>query len=150
MIALYLSSYNCGQYKPSAANREVPEQILDNFKVWSFQASLLRLLHILLGLVATICSVLVAMDLKHIDAERKKWLAFSAAVSFSILSAFDLGDKANRTRTAWREMNTALIKYQEGVDTSKAKLIDMYEQAEMTIGDVKPNPNASNNSQGGK
>jgi hypothetical protein len=139
-LVLYLYSFNSEQFTPHPSGRELPVQIEKNFKNWTMLSSLLRLVHIILGLVATVCSILVAMEIKKIDNERKKWLAFTAAISYSILSAFDLGDKANRTRTAWREMNAAIIRYQEGVDTSKANLIMKYEEAEKIIGDVKPSP----------
>jgi hypothetical protein len=145
-LILYLYSFNSAHYTPIVNGREIPIQIQENFKNWTLLSSLLRLTHIVLGLVATVCSILVAMEIKKIDGERKKWLAFTAAVSFSVLSAFDLGDKANRTRTAWREMNSAIIRYQEGVDTSKVNLINAYEEAEKIIGDVKPSPKDNLNS----
>lgn len=140
ILGYFFSFINTTQFFNEPNKRELPQQIIDNFKNWSILASVLRVIHILLGLVATVCSILVTMDIKKIDGDKKKWLAFTAAVSFSILSAFDLGDKANRTRTAWRYMNTAIIKYQEGVDTSKKDLIDAYDEAEKIIGDVKPSP----------
>jgi len=121
--------------------KEIPKQIVDNFRIWEMQAGLLRALHIILGLVATASSIIAASSIKKIqDSQAKAIFSIIAAVSFSILSAFDLGDKANKERTAWRNMNTAIIRYQQGVDTSKANLIDAYEDAERTIGDVKPSP----------
>lgn len=147
LLAWYYTSLNI---KPAfdINGKPIPPQIAENFARWGLQASLLRIIHVILGLVATTSSILAASTLFDKKESEKKSnlksiLMIIAAVSFSILSAFDLGDKANKERTAWREMNVAIMKYQQGLDSMKG-LIDAYEKAEMTIGDVKPSPKEGN------
>jgi hypothetical protein len=56
------------------------------------------------------------------------------------MSGFNLGEKANRTRRAWRRLNAARLRYLSQEDFSVAQLIDAYSLAESEIGDVKENP----------
>ncbi|HII92009.1 MAG TPA: hypothetical protein HA262_07545 [Methanosarcina sp.] len=66
--------------------------------------------------------------------------AFIAALSIGLSNGFDLGSKANRTRKAWRQLNTAIFSYELNPNYTIDELIKAYYDAETIIGDVKENP----------
>jgi len=125
-------------YQP-LTDKKVPYEILEHLHRWSVHAEALRLLYDLLGITGTIFSLLIAMNIKQLR-RYTQWLAFAAALSFGIISAFDIGDKANRTRQAWRQLNAAVLRYQSITDVRIEDLINEYQRAENIVGDVKPNP----------
>ena len=45
--------------------------------------------------------------------------AFIAAVSISMLTAFNLGTKSNNVRNAWRMLNSAIIKFNHNIIPKK-------------------------------
>lgn len=63
-----------------------------------------------------------------------------AALAISLLSAFDLGSKANGMRNAWRILTAAVWRYMYEENFPLEKLIVAYEEAEKKIGDVKESP----------
>lgn len=117
-----------------------PEEILKNLRRWEIMANLLRIIHILLGIVAITSSLLVAAKINSFDAVLIEWLAFLAALSTALLSGFNLGNKANRMRAAWRLLNTARLKYELEDTYTIGELIDCYNEAETIVGDVKEEP----------
>jgi hypothetical protein len=76
------------------------------------QAAVLRGSHILIGGFATFFSVLTATQIgvSAID-DYTKFFAFIAAISIAFLTSFNLTDKSNNTRNAWRLLNVAVIRY---------------------------------------
>lgn len=144
-------SYDFSIY--SGAKRKIPIGILMNFERWEFQANIMRLIYNILVIVSTASSIYVAMKIKDFDEilqtesdKRKKeyrftkWAAFISAFCIGIISAFNFGEKANNFRVAWRNMHTAIIKYEELPEYSINDLIEAYNQSEKIIGDVKPSP----------
>jgi hypothetical protein len=97
-------------------------------------AMILRLLHILLGISATFFSILAVAQIGLIDSYAKVF-AFIAAVSIALMTAFNLGGKSNNSRAAWRHLNAAIMKFNEGI-IEKKDVIQAYEEAERSIGDV--------------
>jgi hypothetical protein len=113
-----------------------PEEIETQLKKWSQQITLFRLLHVALGIVAIVSSLLVAARLTFFEIPTE-WLAFTAAVSVGLMLAFNLGAKANLMRRAWRLLNTAMLTYKHETKPDVTELIEAYAQAEAIIGDVK-------------
>lgn len=111
-------------------------------KTWGRQTNYLRTVHALLTFSATVCSFLVASKVTDENSAVRpyiSWVSFTAAVCIGILSAFDLGSKANRVRKAWRILNVSLMRYKKG-KLSIGELLDKYLQAEEIIGDVREEP----------
>jgi hypothetical protein len=113
------------------------DEILKHLKRWELQAGLLRTVHVLLGISAVFCSLLVAAKINSIDKVYIEWLAFMAALSVGIQTGFDLGNKANRVRRAWRLVNWSYLKYKAGNEHTIDNLIDDYKLGEEIVGDVK-------------
>lgn len=120
------------------------KEIENLLKAWKRQSSVLRYIHVGLGLIAIISSVTVASRLLEIVSKQLinpyndimlaaiPWLA---AISIAILTSMGLEAKSNNMRTAWRILNAAVLRYRE--DHDMKKLLDAYERGEEIIGDVK-------------
>ncbi|HET9774337.1 MAG TPA: hypothetical protein VFP25_05065, partial [Nitrososphaeraceae archaeon] len=148
-------------YKNSRVKEELPE-ILKILALWGKNTTNLWRLHIILGVTATIFSILAAIGFSStgiipdnidntsnssqiIEAAQKEIkqlhdqkvasqiFGFLAAVSISLMTAFNLGAKSNDTRNAWRELNAAVLKYNQNI-VGKAEVIAAYEHAETLIG----------------
>jgi hypothetical protein len=120
----------------------VLNDINHQLKKWSLQTNYLRLVHALLTISATVSSFLVASkvaDQGSVIRPYISWIAFTAAVSVGLLSAFDLGSKANRVRRAWRILNVSLMRYKKG-KLPIEQLLEKYFEAEEIIGDVREEP----------
>ncbi|MGB9168549.1 MAG: hypothetical protein WCB31_06460 [Nitrososphaeraceae archaeon] len=148
-------------YKNSRVKEDLPE-ILKILALWGKNTTNLWRLHIILGVTATIFSILAAIGFSStgiipdnidntsnssqiIEAAQKEIkqlhdqkmasqiFGFLAAVSISLMTAFNLGAKSNDTRNAWRELNAAVLKYNQNI-VGKAEVIAAYEHAETLIG----------------
>jgi hypothetical protein len=117
--------------------KPVPSEIENTVKGWRAQAQMLRVVHVFLLVSASIFSILTASDLY---ADWKTHFAVAAALSVGILSALDLGVKANGFRNAWRHMNAALARYHTNPRFTAEHLIRAYEAAETLIGDLPSGP----------
>jgi len=102
---------------------------------WDKMATGLRTLHLSLGAVAIFFSLLAAVQIGFIQDVYAKVFAFLAAVTIAIMTGFNLTDKANNTRTAWRELNAGVMQFNAEHITAP-ELIDIYRQQEATIGGV--------------
>ncbi|HJS64255.1 MAG TPA: hypothetical protein VJ767_05300 [Nitrososphaeraceae archaeon] len=148
-------------YKNSRVKEELPE-IFKILALWGKNTTNLWRLHIILGVTATIFSILAAIGFSStgiipdnidntsnssqiIEAAQKEIkqlhdqkvasqiFGFLAAVSISLMTAFNLGAKSNDTRNAWRELNAVVLKYNQNI-VGKAEVIAVYEHAETLIG----------------
>ncbi len=88
-----------------------------------------------MGVIATFFSLLTASQIGHIDNQYARIFGLIAALSISLLTAFNLGAKSNNTRNAWRRLNTAIMKFNENL-VNKGVVIAAYEQGESLIGGV--------------
>ena len=113
--------------------RELPE-ILAVLLLWRQKAIMLRFVHVGLGVTATFFSLLTAI-LVSSDDPTSKYFAFIAALSVSLLSAFDLGTKSNNLTNAFRELNLAVIRYNKGL-INDSEVIKSYADGERLIGNV--------------
>lgn len=125
-------------------NKMTPEEkntyidLKKSLKTWDLQSSVLRALHIILGILAIFSSLIVASKVTFFFSTEV--YAFIAALSIGLSNGFDLGSKANRTRKAWRQLNTAIFSYELNPNYTIDELIKAYYDAETIIGDVKENP----------
>lgn len=113
------------------------KEILKHLKRWALMAGVLRFIHITLGILAVVFSILVASKINSIDKIYIEWFAFTAAVAIGLQTGFDLGNKANRMRKAWRLLNWSLLKFNNCEKHTLENLIDDYMTAEEIVGDVK-------------
>ena len=116
--------------------REVPAEVAETFKSWHSQARWLRGCHVTLLIAASVFSILTAAQVSGGQA----LLRLAAALAVGILSALDLGVKANGFRNAWRHMNAAMARYHSERDFTVEQLIQAYEAAEILIGDLPSGP----------
>jgi hypothetical protein len=128
--------------KPSAKlSEDTLRDIETQIKKWKQQAVTLRSLHATLTVAATFCSFVVAAFSSRDDFRPiLPFFSFGAAVSIGLLSAFDLGSKANRLRRAWRLIRVQIFRYKQH-KVSDDTLIATYAMAEELIGDVREEPN---------
>ena len=102
MLEFFLSPVPRGiieRYKNTRIDRELPE-MLAYLELWGSNTTILWTLHIALGVVATFFSLLAASQIGHIDDQYARIFGFIAALSISLLTAFNLGAKSNNTRNA--------------------------------------------------
>lgn len=121
----------------TAANREVPLEIQRNLQNWVWIANSLRFLQVALGIGGVAAALIVTTFTDELGNRRTKLIALIAALCIGILTAFDIGSKANSTRRAWRHVTTAILKYQSDPSYEVQKLIDAYAEAEVMVGDVQ-------------
>ena len=133
-----------GKINVEQVNIEIDEATMADMELqlsaWRRQAIILRSIHGFLTFAATVCSFLVAA--KSSDERYRDyipWLSFGAAVSIGLLSAFDLGSKANRLRRAWRILRIQIFRYKQKKVAGES-VIAMYALAEELIGDVREEP----------
>lgn len=96
----------------------------------------LRFIHVGLGVSATFFSLLAAAQIGSIQDEYAKVFAFIAAISIALMTGFNLGEKSNNVRNAWRELNAAVIAFNSNEKISEEEVIKAYREGEKRIGDV--------------
>jgi hypothetical protein len=121
-------------YQNTKVAIEVPH-VLHYLNSWEVMAAGLRTVYILLGVFAVFFSLLAAVQIGSIQDEHAKIFAFIAAISIAFMTAFNLTDKSNNVRDAWRELNAAVMKYNTN-RISKSELIEVYRKQEEKIGGV--------------
>jgi hypothetical protein len=97
-------------YENTRIEKELPV-ILRYLIQWEHMALYLRLIHISLGVSATFFSILAAAQIGSIHNELVRIFAFIAAVSIALMTGFNLGEKSNNVRNSWRELNSAIMKF---------------------------------------
>lgn len=111
-------------------------EILQYLNMWGTNATRLRYIHITLGTFATFFALLAAANFNSDNMKDYAGVfAFIAAISISLLTAFNLGAKSNNVRNAWRQLNSAVIKFNRGL-TDKNGVIAAYEKGEELIGGI--------------
>jgi hypothetical protein len=119
-------------YNDTRIKKEMPD-ILVYLKLWGNNTRGLWAFHIFLGIFATFFSLLAATGFGGDPLSRV--FAFVAAISIAFLTAFNLGAKSNNTRNAWRLLNTAIMRFNEGI-IEKDEVINAYESGEALIGGI--------------
>jgi hypothetical protein len=106
--------------------------------LWSYNTTKLWAIHITLGVLATFFSLLAAALTGNSGNSYNEWVrvsAFIAALSISVMTAFNLGTKSNNVRNAWRILNYAIIKFNHNLIQTN-EVIGVYEEGESLIGGV--------------
>ena len=116
---------------------EVPPEILHRLKIWNRASGQLRFLNISIGIIAIMSSVTVASRLFDVSSLLMSWVAWFTAISSALLTSMNLGTKSNQTRKAWRDLNAAILRFQNEKDFPIEKLVTAYEIGEKTVGDVE-------------
>jgi hypothetical protein len=119
-------------YKSTRIEKEIPE-ILPYLEQWGNNTRILWAFFVFLGIFATFFSLLAATGFGGETLSRV--FAFIAALSIAFLTAFNLGAKSNNTRNAWRLLNAAVIRYNQGI-MRKDDVINAYERGETLIGGI--------------
>jgi uncharacterized integral membrane protein len=111
-----------------------PEEISKIIGIWKRGSDILRFLHIFIGTVAIVLTITVASKL--VDASHWSFplITWGAAISTALLTSFNLGEKSNNMRNAWRKLNAAKMNYE--FDPTAGTLVKAYEEGEKLIGDV--------------
>ena len=116
--------------------REVPEEIQKNLHDWQLIANSLRILQMFLGVLGTVAALFVTSFTSEIGVRWIKVCSFVAAISIAILSAFDVGAKADSTRRGWRHLTAAILRFKTDPNFTEQQLIDAYSEGEAMVGDV--------------
>ena len=96
-----------------------------------------------LGIIATGAALTVATFTEQLSPWQLKCCTFASAFSFGVLTAFDLGGKANAVRRAWRELTAAAILFRDDPTFQLSDLVQAYRRGEEIIGDVNYTPHRS-------
>lgn len=123
-------------YDDTKVSNDIPE-VIPFFRLWARNATLLWIIHISLGIIATILAILItafsASGPSYLDFVPV--MAVIAAIAAALLTSLDIGTKSNNTRNAWRMLNFAMMKYNRGI-ISIPDVIVAYEQGENLISGV--------------
>jgi hypothetical protein len=122
-------------YKDTRIESKLPV-ILEYLTHWERMSRDLRFIHVSLGTLATFFSLLAAAQIGFIQDEYAKLFAFIAAISIALMTGFNLGEKSNNVRNAWRELNAAVIEFNSNDKVSEEEVIKAYREGEKRIGDV--------------
>jgi hypothetical protein len=119
--------------------RQVPQGYGDLLPVWNSLAKKLQMTYIALGTIATVSSLVIATFTVELTPLGVKIGSFLLALALGLITAFDIGGKANAARAAWRLLNAAVLAY---VNDSSYSIQDLYKQyvaGEALLGDIKYN-----------
>jgi len=116
----------------------VIEQITFILRFWGRKATQLEIGLILLGTVSIVSALAVGAfaDLDFMKYQQSlplKVLGFLSALCLTLINSFNMSDRANRVRKAWRHLNKALYRYNSDIVDIK-KVILAYDEGEEMIG----------------
>lgn len=117
-------------------DRAVPKPIIENLKSWNRIARSLRFIFVFLGCAATVSGLIATTFTEQLGFFWTKMFTFAASASIGLLTAFDIGGKANAVRRAWRNLQTAVLRYQEDSAYELSSLLEEYKRGEEAVGDV--------------
>jgi hypothetical protein len=123
-------------YDDTKVSNDIPE-IIPFFRLWARNATILWIIHISLGIIATILAILITAFSASGESYRGyvPVLSVITAIAAALLTSLDIGTKSNNTRNAWRLLNFAMMKYNRGI-ISIPDVIDAYQQGENLISGV--------------
>jgi len=119
--------------------RDVPQGYRELLPVWNRLAKSLQRIYVVLGVVATISSLVVATFTAEMGPLGVKIVSFLLALSIGLMTAFDVGSKANAARGAWRILNAATLAYANDPSFTIGDLYKQYVAGEALLGDIKYN-----------
>jgi len=122
----------------------IVNEIMDALHVYHNMAVALHTTYVVLGFIAIVSSVSVTslsgskeqLTIFGFDAKNATHiLSFIATASITLITAFNLGNKSNNCRKAWRLLSYALAQNRLGQITDAA-LLKAHNEAETIIGGV--------------
>jgi len=124
---------------------EVLKDIEKELETWSKMAKKSQRLLFTLGTLSIGCSLFITAfagsDFLKNDTLIIRILAFSTTLFLTIITSFNLSQKANNCRNAWRHLNKAIYSYKcKRIDGDA--LIKAYEEGENILGSIEFNFNA--------
>lgn len=126
---------------------EVLRDIGSILRSWGRMTILLQATLITLGVLAIGCSLFitafVGSDFLGANNSIIRILAFLTTLFLTLITSFNLSQKANNFRNSWRHLNKALYKYNSKRIDGDA-LIKAYEEGENILGSVDFNYNTNN------
>jgi hypothetical protein len=121
---------------PQLPDRDIPAEITAQLRKWNRMARCLRFLQVGLGVIGTVSAFAVTTFAGELGTLPVKGFSCAAALAIGILTAFDIGGKANATRQAHRLLNLAVVRYLYLAAPSLDNLFDSYAQAQEIVGGV--------------
>lgn len=115
--------------------REIPAEIKQSLRHWAYIGNTLRTIQIILGVIATAAGLYVA-TFTELNPSLTRIGTYIAAFCLGMLSAFNIGGKADSMRRAYRYLTAACILYKGDQSFSLNKLVEAYKEAEIIVGDV--------------
>ena len=119
--------------------RDAPQGYRDLLPVWNSLAKSLQRTYVGLGIIATVSSLIVATFTTELGPTWVKVVSFLLALSIGLITAFDIGAKANAARGAWRLLNAATLAYANDASFTIQDLYKQYVAGEALLGDIKYN-----------
>jgi len=119
--------------------RLAPKGYKELLPVWNRLAKSLQATYVLLGVVATVSSLVLATFTTELGTLRVKVVAFVLSLSLGLITAFEVGAKANGARAAWRSLNAAILSYENDHNFTIQDLYKQYVAGEALLGDIKYN-----------
>ena len=107
-----------------------PPQITRQLRSWWWCFIVWNVIHYLLGLTATIGTVLIAKN-TTVDYGN---LAILVAIATAAITFLKSGSKANAYLVAWRQLNAERICFELDPSYTEAKLADAHKKGEEVIG----------------
>ena len=121
---------------PRIPGREAPDEVVAQLRKWNSMARWLRAAQVGLGVVGTASAFVITIFAADVGTFWVKLCSFIAALAVGILTAFDVGGKANATRQAHRLLSLAVLRYLYLEASSLDSLLDSYSQAQEVVGGV--------------
>jgi hypothetical protein len=119
--------------------RDIPQGYAKLLPIWNNLAKSLQTTYVVLGLIATVSSLVVATFTAELGSIGVKVISFALSLSIGLITAFDIGAKANAARGAWRLLYAATIAYAEDTSFTIQDLHKQYLAGEALLGDIKYN-----------
>ncbi|MBB5396526.1 hypothetical protein [Mucilaginibacter sp. AK015] len=120
-------------------SKDIEISIVDTLNTYDGMATQLHLTYVLLGCIAIISSVFVttfiASDTAKYSSEYLPYVSFASTASLTLITAFNLGAKANNCRAAWRYLDYAFSRYKTK-EITIAELLKARFEAETIMGGV--------------
>jgi hypothetical protein len=120
-------------------NEKIDPKVLEDIErmlhIWSRMADWLMFAVIFLGTLAIGSTLFISAFAGSIDVLLIKIIAFTATLSLTLITAFNLPSKTSDVRKAWRHLNKALYNFKNN-QINSSELIKAYETGENMLGSV--------------
>jgi len=120
-------------------SRALPTGYAELLPIWNRLAKQMQTVYVILGVLATICSITLATFTTELGTYWIKVVSFCLASSIALITSFDIGAKANSARGAWRILNAACLAYANDESFTIQDLYKQYVAGEAMLGDIKFN-----------